>query len=291
MTTAIVPKNDLRSQKAFLITSLEKAKTAMSAIIPPGSKVTPERIISVISSAVNRNPGLLECSTGSIVRCSMQACEYGLEVGGVTGHAHFLPFRKDGVKEATLVLGYQGLLELVRRSGILKSISAEVVRKGEYFDIEYGLHPKLMHKPMLEGVPGEPIGAYAVAILTGDVAQFIFLTKDEIDKVRLRSPSGSDSRGNPAGVWREWPDAMWKKTALRRLCKLLPMQVTGSDAIDKALSGQDDDYEDPDVIDIEHRIDESPSEVPDEAPLAPPPAVKKANPTPVKATSPDEERF
>jgi phage RecT family recombinase len=66
--------------------------------------------------------GLAECTPASIMACVMTASQLGLEPG-VLGSCYLIP-RKG---EATFLIGYQGLLDLIRRSGKVTSIASRVV--------------------------------------------------------------------------------------------------------------------------------------------------------------------
>jgi len=151
----------------------------------------------------------------------VEASQLGLEPDGVLGHAYLVPFnnRKTGQREAQLIPGYKGLVELSRRSGNLSTIYAHVVHERDQYRFCYGLTPTLEHTPTGEPDPGPIVAAYAVAHLRDGGVQFEWLWKKEIDGIRAQSKAGS------SGPWVTHYDEMAKKTALRRLCKLLPVSV------------------------------------------------------------------
>jgi recombination protein RecT len=68
---------------------------------------------------------------------------------------------------------------------------------------------------------------YAEAKLTSGEVQTAVLTKDEVEGIRKRSRAGA------SGPWAtDWSE-MAKKTAIRRLSKLLPLSVEIAEAMDK----------------------------------------------------------
>jgi len=183
--------------------------------------VSVDRLMRVALTAVQRTPQLLECDQRSLFGAVIQAAQLGLDPDGVLGQAYLVPYRnkKRGTTEVQLIPGYKGLMELARRSGHVTTFAAEVVQENDKFDLAYGLDPRLNHIPSRTGDRGAITGAYAVARMRSGDVQFVWLTKTEIDEIRDASPS---SRSGP---WKTHYKQMMKKTAIRRLCKLLPVSV------------------------------------------------------------------
>jgi recombinational DNA repair protein RecT len=76
--------------------------------------------------------------------------------------------------------------------------------------------------------PGAMIGVYAVAHFTNGFAQPEVMSAAQVEKVRARSRAGSSS----SSPWNTDPAAMWRKTAVKRLCKYLPQNPDLSRAIE-----------------------------------------------------------
>lgn len=190
---------------------LDKAAPSIAAVLP--KHLTVERLTKVALSATARTPSLLACSPHSLVRAVMQGAELGLEVGGLLGEAYLVPF-KDTIQ---LIVGYRGLVKLARQSGQLTSIEAYVVRERDSFELEYGLEPKLVHKPAMTGDPGPVAAVYAIARFKDGGRQVDVMTNAEVESVRKRSAASS------AGPWVTDYAEMAKKTVVRRLCKYLPL--------------------------------------------------------------------
>lgn len=195
---------------------IEKSRAQIGAALP--RHMTAERMIRVCNTAVQKTPELLDCEPRSLIGAIVQASQLGLEPDGTLGHAYLLPFnnRKTGRKECQFIPGYKGLIELTRRSGQISTIYAHAVYANDQFRYTLGLNPTLEHVPA-EGEPGELIAVYAVARLRDGGVQFEVLRKREVDAVRTQSRNGNH------GPWVTHYAEMAKKTALRRLCKLLPV--------------------------------------------------------------------
>lgn len=198
---------------------LEKSKAQIAMALP--KHCTPERMLRVTMTAVQRNPALLDCDPRSLIGCVVEASQLGLEPDGVLGHAYLVPFRnkKTGRTECQLIPGYKGLVELSRRSGQISTVYAKVVHAKDKYRIAYGLEPKLEHVPADTDDPGEVTAAYAVCRLRDGGVQYEWMWRREIEAIRKRSRAGT------SGPWVTDYEEMCKKTVLRRLCKMLPVSV------------------------------------------------------------------
>lgn len=203
-------------QKAGTVRAMiEKCRGQIAMALP--RHMTADRMIRVANTAVQRTPQLLDCEPRSLMGAVIQAAQLGLEPDGVLGHAYLIPFnnRKTGRVECQFIPGYKGLIELARRSGQISTVYAAVVHANDEWNFSFGLEPTLTHRPT-PGDPGEVVAAYAVARLRDGGAQFEWMWKREIEAVRASSRSGN------SGPWVTHWEEMAKKTALRRLAKLLP---------------------------------------------------------------------
>lgn len=169
------------------------------------------------------NPALAECSVPSVLGYFMQAAACGLEPASMLGQCYPVPFnnKKTGQKEAQFICGYRGMLSIARRSGEIASVVAEIVHEKDEFTIEYGMEPKLVHKPFIDGDPGAMRGAYVVVRFKGDGIEPLikYMSKSEIDKRRARSKASS------YGPWVTDYDEMAKKTVFRSVFKWLPISI------------------------------------------------------------------
>lgn len=217
MSAAIVSSKD---KQATIRDLLEKAKPSISAVLP--KHVTADRLLKVALSATARTPALLACSPQSILLAVMQSAELGLEVGGLLGDAYLVPFKG----QVQLIVGYRGMVKLARQSGELTSLEAYVVHSNDKFEIEFGLEPRLVHKPVMQGERGDVVAAYAIARFKDGARQVDVMTRAEIDALKTRSASGAN------GPWvTDFPE-MAKKSVVRRLCKYLPLSPELSKALE-----------------------------------------------------------
>jgi recombination protein RecT len=193
-----------------LDTYLRERVDSLRSALPPHMK--PERFISSVMTAVQLNPDLLACERRSLWLACMRAAQDGL-----------LPDGKDAAivaykQKAQYLPMYQGLLRKFRNSGQFKWITAGVVYDGEVFEHwidENGEHFK--HVPSNDNPDRKVRRVYSLAT-TKDGGIFIAdLSLADINKRRAMSRASRDD-----APWKQWPDEMMKKTALRVLSKLLP---------------------------------------------------------------------
>lgn len=191
---------------------LESNKTQLAMALP--KHVTAERLIRVAVTSLRKTPALMKCDVKSLISCIFQAAQLGIEVDSGLGHGYLVPFGQ----ECTLIVGYKGFIDLARRSGQVSTIKAVVVRKGDHFWHEEGLHPKLEHRPK-PGNQGEVEHVYAVCLLRDGSSQFEVMHVDDIERIR------KGSRAGKSGPWVQHWEEMAKKTVIRRLFKMLPCSV------------------------------------------------------------------
>jgi recombination protein RecT len=191
---------------------------------PEIAKVLPKHIKSdhllrVALTEIRKNPKLLECSSQSLLGALMLAAQLGLEPG-ILGHAYLIPYYNSKTRstEVQFQIGYKGYIDLVRRSGELQTLDVHEVCRNDVFEYEYGLTPKLMHRPALEN-RGEVYCYYAIAKLKDGGFSYLVMSIQDVEKFRKRSKSPD------YGPWVTDYDAMAKKTVIKQLAKYLPLST------------------------------------------------------------------
>jgi recombination protein RecT len=209
----------LRSKVETVRDLILKNKAQLEMALP--KHLSADRLIRQALTSFSTTPALLDCTPRSLLGAVIQCAQLGLEPG-LIGMAYLIPFRntKAGTTEVQFIPGYRGLLSLARRSGEISTIQAHCVYEDDAFFYKYGLDPKLDHTPSPKPDRGPMLYVYAVARLKDGGAQFEVMPKAEVDAHRDRY-----SRAAKSGPWQTEYGEMAKKTALRRLCKLLPASV------------------------------------------------------------------
>lgn len=194
-------------------------KGAIKQALPKHMDV--DRMARIALTEFRRVPKLAKCAPLSVFAALVMASQLGLEPG-VMGQCYLIPFGD----ECQLIPGYQGLLDLVRRSGRVKRIEAHVVRVGEPFVYRAGLTTILEHEPILEGEPGDLRLAYAVAEMNDGGFHIEVMTRHQIETIRNRSQGYQTAlRYGKKSPWDTDTEEMWRKTVVRRICKWLPKSI------------------------------------------------------------------
>jgi len=219
-----------RAQAPNLATVVRDAIKAQSSafrtVLP--RHVDPERFSRLTLAAVKATPELMQCfrteqGQTSVLLAAMQAAAIGIEPNTPTQDAWLLPRKNKGIWECQLMIGYRGLLKLARRSGTIKTIYAEVVRQGDHFVWARGLEDDVLeHRPDGDGT-GALTDAYAVARYKDGGYSFIVLNRHQVEARRAMSDSWKNPKSRPYSPWTKWPDAMWRKSAIRALVPFLDL--------------------------------------------------------------------
>lgn len=197
-----------KSPLVVLRDRLEARSAEIKAALPG---IPPERFIRAVITAASINPDILACQFNSVWLACMRACRDGLLPDGVEGA--IVPYKD----KATWIPMYRGLLRKFQESGQFRWISADVVRAGELF--EFWITQDGPHFKHVPGDDGEAAveKVYAIATTQSGGTFVAVLSMADIAKIRAMSrASRSDA------PWILWTAEMQKKSALRRLSKMLP---------------------------------------------------------------------
>lgn len=247
----------LQERRADPVAVIRQNMVAMApefkAALP--SHISVEKFTRVAMTAIQNNPDLQNADRRSLFGAVVRLAQDGL-----------LP---DGREAAIVLFGKQaqampmiaGILKKVRQSGEIAYISAHVVYSNDRFKWTLGFDENVEHEPApLDQEPGEPVAAYAVAVLKDGSRLLEVMRKSDIEKVR----NVSRAKGN--GPWVQWWSEMARKTVMRRLSKRLPMSTDLDDAFERDKTMESDFTSDgaPNVTDhapisrldaLEHQID------------------------------------
>ncbi len=211
----------------------------IEAVMP--KHLSSERLFQLAVSTVNHDPKLAECNIATLLSCVMKCSALGLEPSSVDGlgRAYILPYRNNKTKcmEATFILGYKGMLDLARRSGEIKDISARAVYEGDEFEYEFGLNETCRHIPLAtERTPDKLTHVYMVCHFKDGGHYLDVMTKAEVDAIRSRS------KAKDSGSWVTDYEAMAKKSVIRRGFPYLPVAIEAQQAVsaDETTGGFDD---------------------------------------------------
>lgn len=217
-----------RDEAPSLVDMIGGMKGEIAKCLP--ETASPERVARLALTAIRITPKLAESTPASFFGALLSAATLGLDVNTPLGHAYLIPFNRKvkgpngssgWVTECQLIVGYRGMIELGRRSGVVTKTKATVVRAGDEFFVEEGCAPVLRHRPSLAAdrhtAPMSFVYAVAHLVTGGEVFQW--LSRGDVEARRQRS------RAKDSGPWVTDYQAMAMKTAVRALFPWLPQSA------------------------------------------------------------------
>jgi recombination protein RecT len=207
-------KSEKKTMQSYIKSMEGEIKKALPSVI------TPERFTRMVLSAISVNPKLAQCTPSSFLGAMMSAAQLGLEPNTPLGQAYLIPYKNRGVDEVQFQLGYKGLIDLAYRSGEVELVQAHIVYENDDFTLEYGLEPKLVHKPA-DRDRGEPIKVYAMFKTKTGGYGFDVMSMDD---VRRHAEKYSQAYKSGFSPWKTNFEEMAKKTVLKRVLKYAPLK-------------------------------------------------------------------
>jgi len=142
---------------------LQSYSAQIAAALP--KHITPERMLRIALTAYRQNPKLAECDPKSVFACVVMSAQLGLEVG-ILGQAYLVPYNSKDGPICQLIPGWQGMQDLVNRSGRASTWTGAVF-EGDEFDYEFGSEPHIHHKPCGEDREEKLTYTYAIGRIKG----------------------------------------------------------------------------------------------------------------------------
>lgn len=198
---------------------IEKYTNDFATVLP--SHIKPDTWVRLAQGALRRDAKLAEAAQndmGALLVALLDAARRGLEPG--TEEYYLVPRKQKGVLKVQGIEGYQGIIERMYRAGAISSVVVEVVRKNDTFSYVPGRDERPVHEiDWFAGERGELIGVYAYAAMKdGATSKVVVLNRQQVMEAKAKS-DGADSQYSP---WQNHEEAMWLKTAARRLSKWVP---------------------------------------------------------------------
>jgi recombination protein RecT len=174
-------------------------------------------------TVLRKTPRLAECDPMSVLGGLMTCAQLGLRPA-VLGEAWLLPMRNKGRMEATLIIGYPGLINLAYRSDRVVSIEAHKRYESDFFDVRYGTDSRIEHIPSRapRAARGPVTDYYSVVHLVGGPRPLVSAwTREDCEEHRDKFAMARKN-GEIVGPWRDHFDAMALKTTLIDVLKTAP---------------------------------------------------------------------
>ena len=178
------------------------------------------------------NADFSKCAPDSVARTLIKGAFLGLDF--FNGECYAIPYGD----KCQFQTDYKGEIKLAKQysSNPIKDIYAKLVREGDFFEeiIENGQQLiNFKPKPFNDG---EILGAFAVCLYKDGSMIYDTMSKAEIEHTRMTFSKMSNSK-----AWKDATGEMYKKTVLRRLCKLIDLNFNSPEAKSAFEDGSDFD--------------------------------------------------
>jgi len=216
-----VPKTLVHFNSSQILNLLERYKPQISQALPGHLKA--ERVIQLATTVISTNPDLKQCTPQSLIGGIMQASLLGLSLIPQFGECFLIPYenKKMGFIEAQFMIGYKGYIKMMRNTGLVQSVDAQVVRAKDEFKYELGLHRDIIHRRNDSEDEGEMTHAYAIVWYKDGGYDFRVLNRRQV-MARKACSKAANSKYSP---WNnpDQEEKMWQKSAIRDLWTFVPM--------------------------------------------------------------------
>ena len=188
-----------------------------------------EMNIEAVPEGFNRQRFILNCisvlkdnlkdwksiAPSSIITAFAKGAYLGLDF--FNGECYAIPYGG----QASFQTDYKGEIKLCKKysKNPIRDIYAKNVREGDSYEekIENGIQTiNFVPKPFNDG---PIIGSFAVAVFKDGSMIYDSMSAAEIEGIRKAFSKAQNSK-----AWRETPGEMYKKTVLRRLCKMVDLE-------------------------------------------------------------------
>lgn len=212
---AIEVREAQKAARATLEQRIKQYEKWWQAAMPKGSEAA--QLVRDAVHCIRTNPELAGCDIESIMGGLTTCAQLGLRPGVANlGHAWLVPLKG----KAALWLGYRGMIDIAYRNPRIETISGRAVFENEAFKASYE-PPAIAHDPVAwADLKGNPVGYYSVARMARGGLIFNTLSEAESEVIRAQQ-----LKIRASGPWRDHPEPMKIKTAMRRMWRWLPMSL------------------------------------------------------------------
>lgn len=213
--------------------------------------ISEERFVRSIKSTLALNPGTRRIAStpagadSLILACSKAAAD-GLIIDG--REAALVPMTikikgKNGEQDRyeerlQYIPMVQGLLKRARNSGVIASITAQVVYKNDRFLYTLGDDEKIIHEPLMEGDRGPGVAVYAIATMKDGLRTREVMLAGAVMAIASQSKNKYQYDQKDGKNWGEW----WRKTVIRRIVKYIASSSDVSD-LSKLIEHSDEEFD------------------------------------------------
>lgn len=205
------------NQLMLIHSNLEKLIEAKQEALPSGFNKT--RFLQNCLTVLQDTKDIDTCTPMSIARTMLRGAFLGLDFFNKECYAIVY---KGTVEFQT---DYKGEVKLAKKYSInkIKDIYAKVVRAGDEFVEQIDAGKQSVYFKPLPFNDGDIVGAFAVAMFEDGSMIYDTMSKKDIEHIKTSFSRKNNKTGEYSKAWVATPGEMYKKTVLRRLCKIIEL--------------------------------------------------------------------
>lgn len=239
---------------------LQKFLDEKAAALPKDFNET--RFLQNCMTVLQDVKGIENMSPVSVARTMLKGAFLGLDF--FNGECYAIPYGG----ALNFQTDYKGEIKLAKKYSInsIKDIYAKLVREDDFFEERIENGQQIVNFEPKSFNDGKVIGAFAVCLYHDGSMIYDSMSSAEIEHIR---ENFSKAKNSPA--WTKTPGEMYKKTVLRRLCKLIELdfesaeqKVAFDDSGDSKVKENQKPEEkspfDDDVVDVDFEVEEGESD-------------------------------
>lgn len=211
------------------------------------------REVNFAMQAMMTNPYLIQCAQSDpqyLVEAIKNVGLTGLSLNPELKLGYLVPF-KGKIK---FMASYMGKVDILIRTGVVRSIYAELVYEKDQFTYRKGVNGTLEHTPNVFAKDrGEVVGGYYYAVLTNGEVMYDVMPVERIEEIKNRSESVKSGKASP---WSTDTKEMMRKTIINWAFKFLPKTGISDDMLKTIEAEADFEREDFDAWRKEQEVKE-----------------------------------
>lgn len=204
---------------------MSKRAPEILALLPTKEPI--DKVINRFALQFIKNGELIHCTPESLVMAIYAGAATGLNADPQFQEFYLIPFNK----VCNFIIGYRGLMKLVRQHKEVMFFDAQAVYQNDSFSHVQGTTNKIDHHFKLGQPRGSFVGAYAVCKMINGENYIRVMDKEAIDKIKATSKMKTGT------IWATHYDQMAIKSVIRNIVKNLPIEL--SNGLRQALAADD----------------------------------------------------
>lgn len=235
--------NDRSKQLMTVYTGLNRLLNEKQKALPKNFNQT--RFLQNCMTVLGDTPDIEKMDAMSVARTMLKGAFLGLDFFSKECYAIPYKNKEKGITELNFQTDYKGDIKLVKMYTLkpIKDIYAKVVRKGDFFEESVVEGRQVVNfKPQFFN-DGPMMGAFAVCLFNDGSMLYESMSAKDIEHIRDRFSKAPNSP-----MWKETPGEGYKKTVLRRLTKMIPIEFRSIEQTEAYDEGGGVEFEDAQIV-------------------------------------------